>query len=89
MMRKYRPPVAVVGHPTGMGSIPKHRTMPLMTTAGLKPCETTSELYTSKYCCHIHANVASVNGAAFDALLSRTDDTALSNFYANNESYDD
>ena len=55
--------------------------MLMLATVGLKPCETTTELYTHRDGCHLCTNTADGYDAAFDGPLCTTYAEAFSDFY--------
>ncbi len=56
--------------------------MLMIPTAGLKPCETTTELYTNSDGCRLCEQTADGYDAAFDGPLCSTCATAFGEFYA-------
>ena len=57
--------------------------MLMLATAGLKPCETTTESYTYKGSCRLCEQTAAGYGAAFGGPLCSVCATAFGEFYSN------
>ena len=72
LARNVETPAAVLEHPAETGSVSTHRTMLMLATAGLKPCETTDGSNSNNSGCSLCPNPADGYDAAFDGPLCST-----------------
>ena len=72
LARNVETPAAVLEHPAGTGSVPEHRTMLMLATGGLKPCETTDGSSSNNSGCRLCTNTADGYDAPFDGQLCST-----------------